>query len=137
MRDVRGHSRLLWCLTMALGSVAAQLNIIGRLTLGSKHLVARSQPAQDGKDETGEGDQSSKTPIDDGEVAGVMVEGDWHHLEVRCVQLHDWLAWCERSGGSDMVKSLVGERIGISREETGSMTITYGHNSTIVRPEKS
>ena len=39
-------------------------------------MVARSEPAQDGEHKAGKSDQSSQASVDDGEVAGVIVDCD-------------------------------------------------------------
>lgn len=69
--------RLLWYSIGVSRSIALKLNVCGRSKCSGKLLLARSQPAQNGEDESGKSDQSSQAAVDDGQVAGIMVDGDW------------------------------------------------------------
>lgn len=87
MTDTLRGMQLLWHAGRVLRRVVAQLNINGGLS-GSQSLMARPHPAQDGEDEAGESNQGSQATVNDGEVAGVVVDRDWDRLEVGGCRIH-------------------------------------------------
>lgn len=53
-----------------------------------KLLPSRPKPAQDGEDEAGKSNQRSQTAVDDGEITGVMFNGDWDRSQVCGCEWH-------------------------------------------------
>jgi len=103
MTDTLRTFRLLWRANSVSWGIDAQFNIIGR-GMSSESLIARSHPAQDGEDEADERDECSQAAVDDGEVAGVVIDCDCDRLEVCGCRVH---GCCCTSGQLCSLKGLI------------------------------
>jgi hypothetical protein len=65
-----------------------QLEVVGRRMLSGKFLSTGLEPAEDGEDEAGEGDQGSQAAVDDGKIAGVIIDMVGKDFEVGGRQGH-------------------------------------------------
>lgn len=114
--DVPG---VLWC-------VALHLDIAIGLMLSGKLLSMRLQPAQDGDDEAGESDQCSKTSVDYGKVAGVVVvNNDWIHVRISDCQLHGHVWSGKSSKRSEVLKCFASQVIETKWAERDPTTNLY------------
>lgn len=50
--------------------------------------MTRSHPAQDSEDEAAESDQCSQATVNDGEVAGILIDRDWDRFKVGGCRVH-------------------------------------------------
>jgi hypothetical protein len=65
-----------------------QLEVVGRRMLSGKALSTGLEPAENGENEAGEGDQGSQAAVDDGKIAGVIVDRIGTRFEVGGRQGH-------------------------------------------------
>jgi hypothetical protein len=65
-----------------------QLEVVGRRMLSGKSLSTGLEPAQNGEDEAGKGNQGSQAAVDDGKIAGVLVDEIGKRFEVGSRQGH-------------------------------------------------
>jgi hypothetical protein len=66
-----------------------QLEVVGSSMLSGKLLSTGLEPAQNSEYEASEGDQGSQAAVDDGKIAGVVVDKVGKRFEVGGFQRHD------------------------------------------------
>jgi hypothetical protein len=65
-----------------------QLEVVGRRVLSGKFLSTGLEPAQNSEYEASECDQGSQATVDDGKIAGVLVDEIGKRFEVGGCQRH-------------------------------------------------